>query len=188
LSRKKGTQLAEAIVKDLTDEDKRRTWIEQRCIELLRGRIAIVHPQLTDLARETTSRRIKSAIVSKIYSAIAAGYPQLADAAADVCARKQLAIPPESSAQKSQGGVQVDLDIEETIPGEEIPDAAKAQSAMEAESIEPRVRQVTHLALLCLKDVKEYLVPEAAKEDIGIDSASVHAWAMTIFLALTRSK
>ena len=43
LSRPKGRRLAEAVVQDLKGDDKRRAWIEQRCIELLRARISIIH-------------------------------------------------------------------------------------------------------------------------------------------------
>ena len=54
----KEKRLAEAVVGDFKDEDERRAWIETRCIELLRARISVIHPQLAELAAKTTSRTV----------------------------------------------------------------------------------------------------------------------------------
>jgi hypothetical protein len=192
LSPSKGKRLAEAVVQDLKDDDKRRAWIEQRCLEMLRSRIALIHPQLAQLAAKTPSRTIKSAIISKVYAALASTYPQLADAAAEACARKQLALPPPEPAKEespnsalSPKGIEVNLGPDEE---EKDQDSNWKLDHKQPETPEAQVRQLTDLALVCLKAVSEHLLPAAAKENIAMDPPTVQAWSMTIFLAISRKE
>jgi len=170
-----GEARAEEIVKDFSpdQEDKRRAWIEDQCLTLLRSRIALLNAELAQLAKETKSPAVKAAVTAKVQELIAAKYPSLAEAVARDRARKSSAAAAAASPAPAAEGVEVDFDI----PAEATP------SSLEAE-----VRRAADLALLCLREMTEYVVPMAAKQNIAMDAATIHAWAMHLFLMMRKRK
>ena len=113
-----------------------------------------------------------------------------------MCARKLGAsvVPepePPPSPEPSGKGVQIDFEPDEEDQQGAVPSPPATEPSVEtssplSSSDETRVRQLTRLALLSLKAVNEHLLPAAAKENIAIDAATAHAWALSLFLAASR--
>jgi hypothetical protein len=179
-----GRPKAHELLKVLGEGTKAgQDWVERRCVDYLRSCVATTNQQLTQLARQTSSPEVKAAITRVVYAAIAKAYPALAQVAEQACAHKLgSSVVPEPTTVPSHPeapkGVQVDFEEEDQESN-----APPAAATGPAETSE---RRLADLALTCLQHVNEYLIPEAAKQNISFDAATTHAWAMALFLAVSR--
>jgi hypothetical protein len=153
------------------------------------------NPELTRLASQTKQREVREAITKAVYGVIASAYSALARAAEQMCARKLSGVAPLSPPTVGKG-IQIDLgpdDQEFNVHSSAAAEPAETsgQEVSEkppVESVQTQVRQGTHLASLCLAEVKERLLPAAAELSISMDAPTVHTWAMAIFLAVSRAQ
>jgi hypothetical protein len=179
------TKIAAGImnVPDLDQRDaaaRRSEWSRSRCVEYLRSEAARLNKELADLAQRTNSEAVKVAVIDAIYGAIVSGYPHLKTEAADAAVRQKLKLNGKTSAAAMS---KTPEPVAPVSPAE--PPKTTLAGVADVELVQKQATQVANLILVCLREVNDYIVPQAQASGITLDAAAQHAWAMNMAISLS---
>jgi hypothetical protein len=156
---------------------RQKDWIARRQVEYLRSQIASANPDLTELAAKTRSRDVREAVIYKIYRTIGDSYPGLAQAASEARIRKT----------RELNAINQEPEPLPPEPEPEAPTVTQAEASnADVELVRRQATQVVNAMLICLQEVHEHLLPEAAKFGVVLDAQAEHAWSMSAWIELAR--
>jgi hypothetical protein len=159
---------------------RRSEWSRSRCVEFLRAEIFRSNKELSQMAERTKSEAVKAAAVDAVYSAIISAYPHLKAEAADMAVKRKLEL-----ARNGKNGAAISKPEPSAPAAVAEARATTLGSVADVEQVQKQATQVANLIVLCIREVADYVVPQAQAAGITLDAQAQHALTMNMIITLS---